>query len=162
MDHSERLWLHRRGDFGDASSRFRLSAEYWKMAVDSYKEMVVFHVVALIGLLSVVILDAGYPVALWMVWTELTSVLLGVESFLEVIGGSQRHAKTVEVGNTVVFIFQRVVLFVYLLWVCLDQFMWELGFVVQFVILVAGTALNSLLATDRVIEVNKYRVHVWR
>ncbi len=149
-------------------SRYRLTTQFWKLAVDSYKGMVVFHVVALVGLVSVMTLDAGYPLALWVIWSELTSVFLGLESFLQNIGVSRSHAKeffVLEVGSTLMFVFQRVLLFDYLLWVCWDQFSWEVGFVLQFAILVAGTALNSVSAMDRVVETkqswNWCRSRVW-
>ncbi len=136
-------------------SRYRLTYEYWRLALDSYRWMVVFHTVALVGLTSVTLLDVGYPLAMWVVWSELTSVFLGVESFLEASAISRTHAKAysvLEASGTLVFVFQRVVVFLCLLWLCWNQFTWKLTFVVQLAVLVTGTVINTGLAVDRIAE----------
>ena len=53
-------------------------------------------------------------------------------------------------GSTVLFVFQRVVMFYYLLWLSWTQFEWDVGFVFQFTLLVAGTTLNTHMATSYV------------
>ena len=52
------------------------------MSVEAYRHMFYFHTVALVGLLSVLFSNSGYVIALWAVWSELTSIFLGLESFL--------------------------------------------------------------------------------
>lgn len=146
-------------------SRYRLPSKYWKMALDAYRWMVVFHIVALLGLVSVLVLDVGYPFAMWVVWSELTSVFLGLESFLEGSGWSQTNVKTylaLEVFSTLMFIFQRVIVFVWLLWLCVEQFAyWDVGFIVQFAILVAGTVLNTGLVAERIVQMKQSWIERW-
>ena len=139
-------------------ARYRLPRESWEWIKELYKWMVGFHIVALAGLMSVLILDVGYPVAMWVVWSELTSVFLAAADFLEASGISQSTTKAhlycvVKVSCAVLFVFQRVVVFLYLLWLCLVQFAWELTFVVQTIILSAGTVLNIVQAVGHIEEI---------
>ena len=106
-----------------------------------------FHIVAFIGLTSVLLTGVGYPVAMWVIWSELTSIFLGKETFFEVF--QLHHTSTyyaVKICGTGAFVFQRVLIFFYLLWQCLVQFTMDLLFIVQFVILAGGTALNVVIA----------------
>ena len=138
-----------------AVSSRRLSKQFWDWAKESYKWMVIFHIVALTGLLSVLLRDVGYPLAMWVIWSELTSVFLGVESFLEDSRLHLRYARvyrTVEGSSTILFVFQRVFVFLFLLWLCWAQFTWEMAFILQLAILVVGTILNISLSADRVAE----------
>lgn len=137
---------------------YRLPRESWEWIKELYKWMVRFHIVALAGLMSVLILDVGFPVAIWVVWSELTTVVLAVEDFLEASGISQGSVKVklysvVKVSGAVLFVFQRVLVFLYLLWLCFVNFMWELTFVVQTIILLAGTVLNIVQAFGHIEEI---------
>lgn len=128
-------------------SSFRLSKSSWACVKECYKETVAFHVVAFIGLASVLLTGVGYSVAMWVIWSELTSIFLGLQTFLEVY--SLHHTRAyyvVEMCSLVTFIFQRVLMFLYLLCLCLMQFTTEFLFIIQFIILTAGTVLNAVLA----------------
>ena len=133
-------------------SSYRLSVWSWTRVKESFRGMVVFHAVSLVGLLSVVVRDAGYPLAMWVVWSELTSVFIGLDSFIfscnDMCSIPVRAWLTFVVRTCagVLFVVQRVVLFYYLLWLCWSQFVWELGFVFQLAILVVGTLLNTQMA----------------
>ena len=61
---------------------YRLRGYHWSHIRNNYGETVIFHMVALVGLTSVVFRNTGYPIALWVVWSELTSVFLGLENFI--------------------------------------------------------------------------------
>ena len=130
-------------------SRFRLSKISWDWVKECYKETVTFHIVAFIGLASVLLTGVGYSVAMWVIWSELASIFLGLQTFLEVYG--LRHTRAyyvLETCGSLVFIFQRVLIFLYLLWLCLMQFTTEFLFIIQFIILAAGTVLNIVLACN--------------
>ena len=132
---------------------FRLSERNWELVKNASKETVLFHAVALTGLVSVLVFDAGYAVALWVIWSELTSVFLGIEEWSG-IEQTPRHARLYQVlvaTTTVLFVLQRVVVFFYLLWLCWLQFTWQLFFVVQLSILCVGTVLNTKFAIERVV-----------
>lgn len=136
-------------------SSYRLTRRYWTQMKAAYCGMVIFHVVALFGLTSVLLLDTGYPLAMWVIWSELTSVFLGVEAFLQTTGLRLRYVlvyRTVAVCGTLTFVFQRVVIFLYLLWLSWAQFTWKLSFIFQVVILIVGTVLNAVFAADLVAE----------
>ena len=131
------------------SHRLRGDPWSWSLMKDAYKEMVLFHMVALVGLTSVVIRNTGYPLALWVVWSELTSVFLGLERFIEV--GRYLCSRSVHTWlvfavracSAVLFVLQRVVVFYFLLWLSWRHFVWEVGFLFQLTILIAGTSLNT-------------------
>jgi hypothetical protein len=128
-------------------SSFRLSKSSWVWVKESYKETAAFHIVAFIGLLSVLLTGVGYSVAMWVIWSELTSIFLGLQAFLEVYRLHRTRAYyVIDQCGSLVFVFQRVLIFLYLLWLCLMQFTTELLFIIQFIILVAGTILNIVLA----------------
>ena len=128
-------------------SSFRLSKSSWNWVKECYKETVAFHIVAFLGLISVLLTGVGYSVAMWVIWSELTSVFLGLQAFLEVYRLHRTRAYyIIEQCGSLIFIFQRVLIFLYLLWLCLLQFTTEFLFIVQFIILVAGTILNIVLA----------------
>lgn len=128
-------------------SSLRLSKASWGWVKECYKETVIFHIVAFIGLTSVLLTGVGYSVAMWVIWSELASVFLGLQSFLEVY--RLHHTKAyfvIERCGSLVFIFQRVLIFLYLLWLCLMQFTTEFLFIIQFIILAVGTVINIMLA----------------
>ncbi len=128
-------------------SSFRLSKSSWDWVKGCYKETVIFHIVAFIGLNSVLLTGVGYSVAMWVIWSEFASVFLGIQTFLEVY--TLHHTRAyyiIEHCGSLVFIFQRVLVFLYLLWLCLMQFTIEFLFIIQFIILAAGTVLNIVLA----------------
>lgn len=133
------------------SIRLRTSPWSWVLTNNSYREMVVFHIVALIGLISVVIRDTGYPLGLWVVWSELTTVFIGLEQFMTTsrfVSSSffQRLIVLVRVSSGVLFVVQRVVVFYYLLWLCWRNLVWDVGFMAQLILLIAGTILNTHMA----------------
>ena len=118
------------------------------LSVEDYQHMSYFHIVAFTGLLSVLVSNSGYAVALWTIWSELTSIFLGIECFLE--QSSQGWVcRVTELCGDLAFVSQRVLVFFYLLYLCLTQFRLELMFVVQTSILVTGTIMNGMLAIDR-------------
>ena len=128
-------------------SSFRLSKSSWHWVKECYKETVIFHIVAFIGLSSVLLTGVGYSVAMWVIWSELASVFLGIQTCLEVY--ELHHTRAyyiVDHFSSLVFIFQRVLLLLYLLWLCLMQFTIDFLFIIQFIILAAGTLLNIVLA----------------
>lgn len=128
-------------------SSFRLSKSSWNWVKECYKETVAFHIVAFLGLISVLLTGVGYSVAMWVIWSELTSIFLGLQAFLEVYRLHRTKAYyVIEQCGSLMFIFQRVLIFLYLLWLCLVQFTTEFLFIIQFIILVAGTILNIVLA----------------
>ena len=128
-------------------SSFRLPKSSWDWVKECYKETVMFHIIAFIGLTSVLLTGVGYSVAMWVIWSELTSIFLGVQTFLEIFKLRRTNIYyAVEICGAVAFVFQRVLIFLYLLWQCLIQFTTELLFIVQFIILAAGTVLNIVLA----------------
>ena len=63
----------------------------WTLLKQIYAEMLLFHAVAFVGLTSVVLRNTGYPFALWVVWSELTSVFIGLQTFT-----ADQHSKSVE------------------------------------------------------------------
>ena len=117
----------------------------WSYLWHIYGEMVLFHAVAFVGLTSVVLRNTGYPVALWVVWSELTTVFIGLENFTSGCGNSFSRHLSEFWGKcaSLLFIVQRVVLFYYLLWQSWISFVWETGFVFQLGVLLAGTLINT-------------------
>ncbi|XP_062511016.1 uncharacterized protein LOC134186933 [Corticium candelabrum] len=135
-----------------ALAKRRLPSSVYEEFLEGYDEMMVFHGVALFGLLSVLLLDRGFVIGLWVIWTELTSVFLGLETFFEVRGYniSMKNAYAVlAVITTLAFVLQRCFLFIYLLLLCWTQFHWHATFVVQFVILIVGSVLNGVFSAQR-------------
>lgn len=135
-----------------SANSFRLSKRNWELIKNALQETVLFHAVALTGLVSVLIFNAGYAVALWVIWSELTSVFLGIEEWIEQPQVYMRHSmlhQAVMATTTVLFVLQRVVIFFYLIWLCWSQFIWQLFFVVQLSILCVGTVLNTRFAIER-------------
>ena len=132
------------------SYRVRQYRTALEMIKESLLEMVVFHLVALVGLASVVVCNAGYPLALWMVWSELTSVFIGLDILMSSCRCSRfiRRLSTIllKVCTSLLFLGQRVVLFYYLLWLCWKSIVWEVGFLFQMALLTIGTLLNTHIA----------------
>lgn len=115
----------------------------------TFGEMLLFHAVAFLGLSSVVLRNSGYPIALWVVWSELTSVFIGLENFTSEAPPrsiSGRISRLSSVFSNVLFIIQRVVMFYYLLWLSWRSFVSETWFVCQTGILLIGTLLNTHMA----------------
>lgn len=136
---------------------FRLSERSWIMIRHALQETILFHAVALTGLVSVLIFNAGYAIALWVIWSELTSVFLGIEEWMEHSHTHIYYPRTysvVKATTSFLFVFQRVLVFLYLLWLCWSQFTWQLLFIVQLSILCIGTLLNVLFAIERFSESN--------
>ena len=132
-------------------SSFRLSKCDWSAIKTSYMTMEILHIVGLIGLSSVLLLNTGYPLAIWVIWTELTTVFLSVEDYFENSKLSLKHPTVywlLTVCTVIVFLLQRVVLFLYLVWLSLTQFVWKFYFIFQLLLLIAGTVLNAMLAAD--------------
>ena len=92
---------------------------------------------------SVVLRNTGYPFALWVVWSELTSVFIGLQTFTE---GNRHLSRLWGMCAAVLFVLQRVLLFYYLLWLCVRDFVWDTGFICQLGVLLAGSVLNTHLA----------------
>ena len=133
----------------------RLSEKSWRQLREALQDSLMFHTVALVGLVSVLTLDVGYAVALWVIWSELTSVFLGIEDWMEETGLNFWYKGAfdlVKASSTMTFIFQRVVVFFALLWLCWQQFTWQPLYVVQLSILCVGTVLNTKLAIERVMD----------
>ena len=146
---------------------FRLSQKSWKQLTGALQDSLTFHTVALVGLLSVLIFDVGYAVALWVIWSELTSVFLGIEGWMEETCLNvwyRRLFRLVKAISTVTFILQRVVVFFALLLLCWQQFTWGLVYVAQLSVLCVGTLLNIKLAiehvTDRWYVVDTHKPHI--
>ena len=115
----------------------------WTLLKQIYAEMLLFHAVAFVGLTSVVLRNTGYPFALWVVWSELTSVFIGLQTFTE---GNRHLSRIWGLCAAVLFVLQRVLLFYYLLWLCVKDFVWDTGFICQLGVLLAGSVLNTHLA----------------
>lgn len=146
---------------------FRLSRKTWKQLTAGLQDSLTFHTVALVGLLSVLIFDVGYAVALWVIWSELTSVFLGIESWMEETRLNvwyMRLFRLVKACSTMTFILQRVMVFFVLLWLCWQQFTWGLLYVAQLSVLCLGTILNVKLAIERVTDhwyiVDTHKLHI--
>ena len=146
---------------------FRLSKKTWKRLTGGLQDSLMFHAVALVGLLSVLVFDVGYAVALWVIWSELTSVFLGIESWMEETCLNVWYMRLfclVRASSTVTFILQRVVVFLVLLWFCWQQFTWGLLYVTQLSVLCVGTVLNVKLAIERVTDhwyiVDMHKLHI--
>ena len=133
-------------------NKYRLSRSALDEFRSCFNETMAFHGIALVGLLSVLILDSGFVIALWVIWSELTSVFIGLESFFEV---QEYHLSMknvyalLAVITTTCFIFQRLVVFLYLLWLCWSQFNWHMSFLAQLVILIIGFVLNVTFTAQR-------------
>ena len=138
-------------------SRCRLSRQSWDLLIDYCNEMVIFHVVALFGLASVLVLDSGYTVAMWVIWSEIASVFTGIEHEFHYASIIPRKYKEwfsllFNIVCTVSIVLQRAVVFLWLLGLCVVQFTWKSSFVCQLSILCVGTALNIYIASDQVRE----------
>ena len=140
---------------------YRLSDKYWKLAKGALMSSMIFHAVALVGLSSVLIFNTGYSIALWVIWTELTSVFLGVEDWMEEAILKMRFPLLFDIlklCTSVMFVFQRVFLFLVLLWLCGQQFTWQPLFLLQLLILCVGTVLNVVFAAERVFSWNTWYI----
>ena len=134
-----------------AVSSFRLSKCDWTDTKRSYMTMEILHIAGLIGLSSVLLLNTGYPIAIWVIWTELTTVFISVENYFENSKLSLKHPTVywlLTVCTVIVFLLQRVVLFLYLVWLSLTRFVWKFYFIFQLLLLIAGTVLNTMLAMN--------------
>ena len=132
-------------------SKYRLSDKYWRLAKGAVMSTMAYHCGALLGLSSVLLFDTGYAIALWVMWSELTSVFLCIEDYIEeTIVAIPFLFRIFKICTSVTFVLQRVVLFVGLLWLCGQQFTWQPLFLLQFLILCLGTLLNVLYAIERV------------
>ncbi len=132
----------------------RLSEKYWELTKRALIGSVIFHGVALLGLTSVLFFNTGYAIALWVIWSELTSVFLGIEVYIEdtLNGFSSLFVyRIVQICTSVSFVLQRVVMFFVLLWFCWQQFTWQPLFLSQLLILCLGTVLNTWFAVERVL-----------
>ena len=135
------------------AKRWLPRAEWYKVAA-SFGSMSVFHIVSLAGLLSALLTGSGYTIATWGIWTELTSVFLGVKDFMlygrwEVF--RPRSYQAVNIFAQVLFVLQRVCLFSYLVWLTFWQLSWHPVLVGQFVILLVGAVLNAKAAYEQII-----------
>ena len=123
----------------------------WTATKRSYMTMEILHIAGLIGLSSVLLLNTGYPIAIWVIWTELTTVFMSVEDYFENSKLSLKHPTVywlLTVCTVIVFLLQRVVLFLYLVWLSLTRFVWKFYFIFQLLLLIAGTVLNTMLAMN--------------
>jgi len=135
------------------ANSFRLSERYWRLIKNSLMGSMVFHVVALLGLSSVLVFDTGYSIALWVVWSELTTVFLGIENYMEEKMLEYEYPtvyQLLEHLTSVCFVLQRVVLFVFLLVLCGQQFTWQPLFIAQLLILCTGTIMNVRFSIERI------------
>lgn len=134
----------------------RLNKGHASHLIREYLLMEVFHVIAFIGLVSVLFLNAGYPLAMWQIWTELTTVFLFIQDLLNFHSQSFRTFPSVSKVlrslfsklTWTVFVLQRVLLCIFLTWLSWKQFLWTLLSGFQLSILVIGTVINTILAVD--------------
>ncbi len=134
-------------------NKYRLSAKYWRLTKRAVMHTLIFHSVALLGLSSVLLFDTGYAIALWVIWSELTSVFLTIEEYMEetiIELNFPLIFQIVKTCTSVIFVLQRIVLFLGLLWLCGQQFTWQPLFLLQLLILCLGTVLNVLFVIERV------------
>lgn len=131
---------------------FRLSDKYWKIARRAVTQLMLFHAVVLVGFTSVLIYNTGYSIALWVIWSELAVVFMGMEDFLQ---DSILHYRfpflllILRTCTTVILLSQRVVMYCVLLWLCWNQFTFQPLFLFQFLILCLGMILNALFTLER-------------
>ena len=74
---------------------------------------------------------------------------MSVEDYFENSKLSLKHPTVywlLTVCTVIVFLLQRVVLFLYLVWLSLTQFVWKFYFIFQLLLLIAATVLNAMLA----------------
>ena len=86
----------------------------------------------------------GSLIAIWALWSELTAVILNVETYSDIYWKHTRewiHAVIVILG-TISFWIQRGIVFIYLFYLCLLNFSSDIKFLVGFVIFGVGLALN--------------------
>lgn len=133
-----------------ALSSYRLSNTQWIVVRDSLLLIETFHIVALIGLLSVLLLNSGYPLALWQIWTELTSIVIGLEECIAYFNVTSKLHRLVKTCSDLIFIAQRVLLCLYLVWLSWVQLHWTFFNVFQFSILATGTLINVLFLSEYV------------
>lgn len=127
-----------------AVSSYRLPKHDWSYIKERYKMMEIFHAVALTGLASVMYFNTGYPLAMWVIWTELTTVLMGVQELLVPLQYTRVHRVLNKLIN-LLFVLQRILLYFYLIWLSIISFIMEFHYFVQFVILIVGTVLNIIM-----------------
>lgn len=138
-------------------SSYRLPDYSWDCVMEDFREMAVFHVVALSGLASVLIMDTGYTVAMWVIWSEVASVFLGLEQEFHYSSKIPKRYKEyfslpLDIICTVSMVLHRGVVFLYLLGLCVVQFTFEATFVCQLSILSVGTILNIYFVICQVRE----------
>lgn len=135
------------------TAHFRLSPYQWQSVKEDYFLMELFHTVAILGLSTVMWYGEGYPLAMWEIWTELTSIGLGLEDFLYHYNWTHQSTKINKIRsffsfvNRCLFILQRVLLCLWLTWLGYNQLVWRhYHRLVQFIILIIGTLLNIVIA----------------
>lgn len=127
-----------------AVTSYRLMQYDWTHVRERYKMMEIFHVVALAGLASVMYFDTGYPLAMWVIWTELTTVIGGIHDVLI----PSEYTKTQQLLNNlanILFLLQRILLYLYLVWLSAVSLVMEAHYIIQFAILILGTVLNFII-----------------
>ena len=121
--------------------------------INEYFLMEVFHIVAFVGLTSVLFLGTGYPLAMWQIWTELTTVFIVIEETWSLNSWQfRRYLPVADILSflskltCIVFVSQRVLLCLFLTLLSCRQFPWTLFSAFQLSILVIGTIINAVLA----------------
>ena len=120
-------------------SSFTVTMNEWASIKSRYFNMECLHLVGLIGLSTVLVFDCGYPLAMWVIWTELTSVFLGIQSI------TRTKNKLLDTVTNIVYFLQRVVLLLYLVWLSFVDIKWEVHYIAQFSLLVAGLVFNIIM-----------------
>ena len=125
-------------------SSYRLTESDHKYIKSTYHMTTIFHLVALAGLGSVLYFNTGYPLAMYVIWTELTSVVMGVKCvFIPVKYDKIHHILSKLVS--LLFIVQRILLYFYLVWLSIISFTLQFYYIFQFTILIIGTVLNIVI-----------------
>ena len=116
------------------------NVHFWTRVWDWYSDMILFHVVALVGLSSVLLFGFGYSIAIWTIWTELTSVFIGLEALCLKAGSYM--SKVCSWMTNFLFVSQRGVLFTYLAIQCLLQCRYDSIVILQTLLMLTGAILN--------------------
>jgi len=120
-----------------------------------YESVIIFHWVCVIGLMTVLLSKQGALVALWGVWSELVSIFLGIESFLELTAIHKTHPIYYNVFGlfiTLIFIIQRFAVFLWLVILALLYFQLNVFYTLQTIVLFAALIANSFATYDRIIN----------
>jgi len=121
------------------------SSKAGKTAIDGILQSMIFHQVGMVGIWLTRFSGAGALICIWALWSEWTTVIYNFETYGFLYGWNTKYyymfASVIGL-RIVTFVFQRGLVFIYLFYLCVINFSFNVLYLIGFATFVVGLVMN--------------------